>query len=490
MMVVQGITIDNRYQQLDAAFYTPMQPSPLRNPRLLAVNRSLAAQLGLSLPSDPDLCALGAGKMLYEGMAPLAMKYSGHQFGQYNPDLGDGRGLLLWQHRDAQGQLWDWHLKGAGRTPYSRHGDGRAVLRSTLREYLCGEAMHGLGIATSRALLMVGSDERVVREQMETAATLIRIARTHLRFGHFEFAFYQGHADLLRQLADHAIDTCYPALLGLDAPERYQRLLDEMIQRTARLIAQWQAVGFVHAVMNTDNMSVLGETFDYGPYSFLDAFDARLISNQNDQAGRYAFYRQPDVGYWNCQALARTFVHLLTADQIKLALSQYAPVYNAAFLQLMRSKLGLLAPQTDAAGDQDLKLLSRLFHLLQQDGVDYTRFFRCLSQMDLPQAANPRDMFIQREAFDQWLALYQSRLAEDGRPDAERRSDMLASNPHYILRNYMAQNAIVAAEKGDMDELHQLVRLLQNPFEEQPGFEQYAALPPDWSKRIWLTCSS
>lgn len=483
MISLSKLSLQCRYQELSEHFFSRVMPTPLNQPHLVSLNDSLARELGLDpeTVNPTDLAELGAGQWLPDGVEPLAQKYTGHQFGFYNPELGDGRGLLLWDSLDPRGRRWEWHLKGAGRTPYSRFGDGRAVLRSTIREYLASEALFCLGIPSTRALFITAASDRVMREQEETAATLMRLSPTHLRFGHFEFAAYHLGVEALEQLADHAITTCYPKLGETDKPERHARLLEEIIRRTASMIAQWQSVGFAHGVMNTDNMSILGETFDYGPYGFMDDFEAGFICNHSDTEGRYAFNRQPEIGFWNCQALARAMRPLMDDDRLRGALQLYESAYNSRFLELMGHKLGLAS-----ATREDLPLIMDLFRLLQANRVDYTLFFRTLAEDRRP----ARDQFVDRKGFDRWEARYHERLVQQSLPSGRRRHLMLASNPKYILRNYLAQQAIDRAREGDYSEVDRLLTLLRHPFDEQPGFENYAEPPPDWGKHLAVSCSS
>ena len=380
---------------------------------------------------------------------------------------------------------WEWHLKGAGKTPYSRFGDGRAVLRSSIREYLASEALHHLGIPSTRALFITAARDPVQRETLESAATLMRIARTHLRFGHFEFAAHQAGNEALRTLADYAIETCYPQFEAQSAPTRYEQLLSAIIERTATLIAGWQTVGFAHGVMNTDNMSILGDTFDYGPYAFMDDFNAGLICNHSDAGGRYAFNRQPEIGFWNCQCLARALLPLMDEDAVRRALRVYETTYNQAFLQGMGDKLGFEQTSRD-----DLPLIMDLFRLLHNQHTDYTLFFRRLSEAAVGGAAPVRDLFPDREAYAAWEQRYQARLATEKRLPEERAAAMRAVNPKYILRNYLAQNAIEKAETGDFSEVERLLDILRHPYDEQPAYEAYAKLPPDWGKHLEISCSS
>ncbi|EON91794.1 hypothetical protein MARLIPOL_11905 [Marinobacter lipolyticus SM19] len=480
-----GFRVEHRYLELPDSFYTRVQPTPLKDARMVCFNHALANQMGFHTDQPEDWTGVGAGTELLESMDPVAMKYTGHQFGMYNPDLGDGRGLLLWETIGPDGRRWDWHLKGAGMTPYSRFGDGRAVLRSTIREYLCSEAMHGLGIPTTRALFMVSARDPVPRESIETAAALVRVAETHIRFGHFEFAAHHEGKDTLKTLMNHVLALHFPHLIGLADSERYARWFEEVIERTARLIADWQAVGFCHGVMNSDNMSIIGDTFDYGPYAFLDDFDAGYICNHTDQGGRYAYNRQPEVGFVNCQYLANALLPVMDEDSVRRGLKRYEIAYNERFLQNMRDKLGLV--QEDRS---DLPLIMDTFNMLNEHHVDYTRFFRGLSNLTTNGTAPIRDLFVDRSVADQWLERYQQRLETECRAHDAREFAMRKVNPKYILRNYLAQQIIQEAQNGDYEPMKELLKVLEKPFDEQPEFEGYAALPPDWGKHLNISCSS
>ncbi|OEY67014.1 protein adenylyltransferase SelO [Marinobacter sp. X15-166B] len=484
-MPQDSVRIEHRYLELPDAFYTRVAPTPLRDAKLVCFNQSLAAEMGFHTANPAQWTGIGAGTELLAGMDPVAMKYTGHQFGAYNPELGDGRGLLLWETLGPDGRRWDWHLKGAGTTPYSRFGDGRAVLRSTIREYLCSEAMAALGIPTTRALFMVSAKDPVRRESLETAATLVRVAQTHIRFGHFEFAAYHQGEDALKALLEHTIRYHFPHLLALPDEQRNRRWLEEVVTRTATLIAQWQVVGFCHGVMNSDNMSIIGDTFDYGPFAFLDDFDAGHICNHTDQGGRYAYNRQPHIGYINCQYLARALMPILPEEDIRQALELYGDAYNSHFLDSMRAKLGLAE---DDASDIDLTMA--LFALLHTHKVDYTLFFRNLSNLAGNGDAPVRDLFVDREAADVWLARYRARLTKETRSAEAREAAMRAVNPKYVLRNYLAQLVIQEAQNGDYGPLEELLKVLAQPFAEQPEFERYAAPPPDWGKHLNISCSS
>ena len=452
---------------------------------LVHFNRQLAQEMGLSTDDTEDWTDIVAGRALLEGMEPVAMKYTGHQFGMYNPELGDGRGLLLWETQAPDGRIYEWHLKGAGQTPYSRFGDGRAVLRSTIREYLCSEAMHHLGIPSTRALALVTSNEPVRRETIETAAALIRIADTHIRFGHFEYAAHHLGPEAVRTLADHTITHHFPELAGLSDTERHATFFREVVRRTARMIAHWQVVGFCHGVMNSDNMSIIGDTFDYGPYAFLDDFDARYICNHTDQGGRYAYNRQPEIGFINCQYLANALSSLIASEALRQGLAEYEATYNTVFPSLMRAKLGL-----SDEDEGDLSLIMDTFSMLHEHSVDYTRFFRGLSTLPSRGPAPVRDLFIDRSVADDWLERYEKRLESESQSPEEREQAMCQVNPKYILRNYLAQQVIEAAQGGNYAPLDELLSVLKQPFDEQPAYERYAQVPPDWGRRMSISCSS
>ena len=481
----KAFTVEHRYLELPDSFYSRVQPTPLSGARMVCFNHDLAREMGFHTQREEDWVQIGAGAELLEGMDPVAMKYTGHQFGVYNPQLGDGRGLLLWETIGPDGQRWDWHLKGAGTTPYSRFGDGRAVLRSTIREYLCSEAMHALGIPTTRALFMVSARDPVRRESIETAATLMRVARSHIRFGHFEFAAHHEGPEAVKTLLEHVIALHFPHLIGLPDGERQARWFEEVVERTARLIADWQAVGFCHGVMNSDNMSIVGDTFDYGPFAFLDDFDAGYICNHTDQGGRYAYNRQPQVGFANCQYLTNALLPVLEEDTLRRSLRRYEVAYNDRFLQNMRDKLGL--EQEDRG---DLDFIMDTFRVLHEQQVDYTSFFRSLSHLHSRGPEPLRNLFAEPAAADSWLHSYNQRLALETRARDAQEDAMRRVNPKYILRNYLAQQVILEAQSGDYEPMKSLLRVLQKPFDEQPEYEHFAALPPDWGKHLNISCSS
>ncbi len=465
-------------------FYSELSPTPLSNARLFWHNPQLAQSLELpdSLFDYQGSAGVWGGEALLPGMSPLAQVYSGHQFGVWAGQLGDGRGILLGEQQLSDGRRFDWHLKGAGLTPYSRMGDGRAVIRSTLRECLASEAMHYLGIPTTRALSIVTSDTPVYRETAERGAMLMRIAESHVRFGHFEHFYYRREPERVQQLAEYVIRHHFPALV--DEPDRLALFLEQVVVRTAALIARWQAVGFSHGVMNTDNMSILGLTIDYGPYGFMDDWQPRFICNHSDYQGRYAFDNQPAVGLWNLQRLAQTFAPFVSADRLNALLDSYQEVLLRDYGALMRAKLGLMTQQR---GDNEL--LNELLAIMQREGSDFTRTFRMLSETEQHSAASPlRDEFIDRAGFDGWFGRYRARLQQEEVADEVRQAAMKAVNPAVVLRNYLAQRAIEAAEQGDASEMLRLSEALRQPFADRN--DEYSRRPPDWGKRLEVSCSS
>ena len=483
-----GLQWREGFRSLGPPFFTIQPPDPLPSPHLVGLNRVLARDLGL----DPDMLALPAGIRAFtgnEGLAgshPIATVYSGHQFGVWAGQLGDGRAILLGEADTLAGPR-EFQLKGSGRTPYSRMGDGRAVLRSSVREFLASEAIHGLGIPTTRALMVTGSDAPVRREEIETAAVVTRVAPSFIRFGHFEHFSARGQVDDLRRLADYVIDKFYPECRGSDkfAGNAYAAFLEQASERTAAMVAQWQAVGFCHGVMNTDNMSILGLTIDYGPFQFLDAFDPGHICNHSDEQGRYAYDKQPNVGYWNLFCLGQALLPLIGDQELALAaLESYKAVFPRQLEARMRAKLGLLDTRAT-----DRELIEDTLKLLVADKVDYTIFWRRLSQHVAGGAAEPvRDLFLDRAAFDAWLVQYSERLGESQRPQSA--GLMLKTNPKYVLRNHLGELAIRQAKLKDYSEVADLLAIVQAPYDEHPGHEEKAGFPPDWATQIEISCSS
>ena len=489
MKKLEQLNFENTFARLPSGFHSRINPSPLPQPYLVSFNAQAAGLIDLDVAESvrADFAEYFIGNRLLHGCDPLAMLYAGHQFGHFVPQLGDGRAIMLGEISNNAGQRWEVQLKGAGQTPYSRSGDGRAVLRSSIREYLCSEAMHGLGIPTTRALCIVGSDEEVYRERIETAAVVTRLAPSHVRFGSFEVFYYRGQHDHITQLADYVIAQHFPHLQG--AADKYPRLLQEVLTRTAHLMAQWQAVGFAHGVMNTDNMSILGLTFDYGPFGFMETYDTGYICNHSDPGGRYAFDQQPQIGLWNLSALAQALTPLIPAADAEAILHGYGEIYSEHFVGLMCRKLGVAY-----SGLEDFSLIEPLLEMVRASQLDYTNFFRSLSLFDSAagvQNSALRDQFIDRAAFDAWAADYRARLQAEHSVDAKRKQRMDKVNPKYILRNYLAQVAISQAEQQrDFSEVDRLLHLLSRPYDEQPEMESYAAPAPEWARKIEVSCSS
>ena len=496
MNSLDKLNFDNTFSNLPGCFYTRLNATALSNPELVCFSES-AAQL-LDLKDSPKtrekLTQTCSGNKILTGSSPLAMVYSGHQFGAYNPQLGDGRGLLLGEVINHHKEKWDLHLKGSGQTPYSRFGDGRAVLRSCIREYLGSEALYHLGIPTTRALCVITSDTPVYREKTEKGSTLLRLAKSHIRFGHFEYFYYTKQHEALKILADYTIEQCFPDLMH--EPDSYLLFFQKVVTRTAELIAQWQAVGFAHGVMNSDNMSIIGDTFDYGPFGFMDDFNWHYICNHSDSQGRYAFSQQPDIGYWNCGRLAQALIPLVdNIEDLQTIINEYPQIYIKAYERLMAQKLGLHTKE-----DNDTNLIKDLLQLMHNSHCDYTHFFRSLSHFKPEQDSSGQGFseknnpYLQTLADDchlnPWLNNYSARLKRDAIDNHQRSIRMQQVNPKFILRNYLAQIAIDKAEEGDYSEIEKLMKVLQSPFSEHRDSEELAKVPPEWGKKLEISCSS
>ena len=473
-------------------------PTPIPNPYWVAFSPSSAKLAGITLdetnlPLDKAWLEVLAGNQLsvanHQFSNPIATAYSGHQFGVWAGQLGDGRAILLGDIADQELQL-----KGAGITRFSRMGDGRAVLRSSIREFLCSEAMHALGIPTTRALSIIGSDLPVRRESMETAAVCARLAPSFIRVGHFEhFAALQNHARL-KELADLLIQNHYPE--SLEAEEPYLDLFKSICKRNAKLVAQWQAIGFCHGVLNSDNISVLGLTIDYGPFGFLDQFQIDHICNHSDQGGRYAYHRQPQIMHWNMACLASAMIPLIelrcdekaAQEQLRAAIEEFPIIYAQTWQSLFRKKLGFVTNQ-----DGDIALIERLLQAMHDSRVDFTSFFRRFGEFkaDIPIEQNSlRNEFVDRTSIDQWFFDYQARLQSESSDDSLRQKEMNQVNPKYVLRNHLAQQAIEQAQNKDFSEATKLLNILSKPFDEQPEHESYALAPPPNLELIEVSCSS
>ena len=479
MMKINELKLINPYLQLPALCYQRVKPNPLNNAFVVHTNDELADELEIdrdALKSEQFL-DFANGAVELEGSDNFAMCYAGHQFGFFVERLGDGRAINI-------GSLGRYHLqlKGAGQTLYSRGGDGRAVLRSSIREYLMSEAMYGLGIETTRALALVGSTQRVYREDWESAAMVLRVSTSWVRFGTFEYFSHHRKFTELEALADYVIAESYPHLSDMD--DRYLSMFSEVVERTARLMAEWQAVGFNHGVMNTDNMSIAGLTIDYGPYAFLDDYDFRNICNHTDTYGRYSFGSQPKIGEWNLNALKRALSPLIPIEKMERVIANYEKIYTQHYLHLMSMKLGLESLQGD-----DLELVASLLRTLQQLSVDYTLFFRSLSQYEGEREAMLK-LGLYHQPMHDWLDEYDKRLEQNNTTPQERQSQMLQTNPKYVLKNYLLQEVIEQAEDGDYSGVKALFSIAQNPYAEHPKYERWAGVTPEGFKNKKLSCSS
>ncbi|KRE97812.1 hypothetical protein ASG87_14900 [Frateuria sp. Soil773] len=497
-----------RLRQVEGALYSRVDPAPVAAPRLLAHSAEMAARLGLGADdlASPAFAEVFGGNRLLDGMQPWAANYGGHQFGHWAGQLGDGRAISLGEAIDAQGGRWELQLKGAGPTPYSRGADGRAVLRSSIREFLCSEAMHHLGVPTTRALSLVGTGDTVVRDmfydghpQDEPGAIVCRAAPSFIRFGNFELPFSRNDVPLLRQLADFTIRRDFPELGG-SGEARYAEWFGQVCERTARTVAHWMRVGFVHGVMNTDNMSILGLTLDYGPYGWIDDFDPDWTPNTTDALRRrYRFGQQPNVAWWNLGRLAGALVPLFgDTGALQAGLDRYAAAYAEADRATTAAKLGLAECR-----DDDTALMESLHAAMRDGTMDMTLTFRALS--DAEAGTLSPDLFGEafydeerrnavEPALRDWLQRYATRLADDPLAPAQRRAKMRAANPRYVLRNYLAQEAIDRAAQGDAGGISELLDVMRRPYDDQPGREQYARRRPDWAREkpgcSMLSCSS
>jgi len=488
MTPLDSLAWSNRFATLGPEFFTELHAQGLPDPHWVAQSAACAELLGWPAGWASESGALQAfsGGATWPGMRPLASVYSGHQFGVWAGQLGDGRALWLGEVETPHGPQ-ELQLKGGGMTPYSRRGDGRAVLRSSIREFLCSEAMAALGVPTTRALCITGSRLPVRRETVETAAIVTRVAPSFIRFGHFEHFAHHDQLEALRHLADFFIAHHAPECA--DAPEPAVALLRKVALQTADLVAHWQAVGFCHGVMNTDNMSMLGLTLDYGPFGFMDAFDPGHVCNHSDDRGRYAYARQPSVAFWNLHALAQALLPLLpvgteaeteaATERLLGAVEAFRERFASQMLGRMRAKLGLAT-----ADDGDQQLADDFLKLMAASRADFTLSFRRLSRA-LTDAEPLRDLFIDRAALDAWLVRWRERAARETGVEAR----MLATNPAVVLRNHLAEGAIRAAQHGDFSEIDRLLKVLSRPFDE-PVLPSDAALPPDWAQTLEVSCSS
>ncbi|MEX2528052.1 MAG: YdiU family protein [Gemmatimonadota bacterium] len=509
-----------RRREVFGACWSPVQPTPVTHPRLLAYSEAMAKELDLTEEDiqSPWFAEVFAGNRLLPGMEPFAACYGGHQFGNWAGQLGDGRAISLGEVVNRAGKRWELQLKGAGPTPYSRTADGRAVLRSSIREFLCSEAMHHLGVPTTRALSLVATGEEVVRDmfydgnpEREPGAVVCRVSPSFIRFGNFEILAARQENDLLEQLVDFTIHRDFPHLEG-DAPVRRQSWFNEVCERTARMVVEWMRVGFVHGVMNTDNMSILGLTIDYGPYGWLEDFDPDWTPNTTDAQGRrYRFGYQGAVAQWNLMRLADA-VHPVIQDveALKSGMERYYQVYTSEYDAMLRRKFGF---PDSATKEDDAVLMQEALAMLRDLEVDYTLFFRLLGELEPAPEAGPgaedaenvfrhfapafyrEEKVMERSgAFLDWLGRWQARLQADGQSPEAHRMRMRRVNPKYVLRNYLAQEAIELAESGDISRVRTLLEVMCRPYDEQPEYERFAARRPEWARHkpgsSMLSCSS
>ena len=472
--------------------YVPWKGSPVPESRLLALNDDLAAELGLDAAAlrTPEGLAVLAGNATPENASPVAMAYAGHQFGGFQPRLGDGRALLLGELLDVHGRRRDLHLKGSGRTPFARGGDGKAAVGPMLREYVVGEAVHALGIPTTRALAVVATGEDVLRETVLPGAVLARVAASHIRVGTFEYAVAQADPELVRRLADYAIARHHPQAAEAENP--YLALLEAVVEAQASLLARWMCVGFIHGVMNTDNMTISGETIDYGPCAFMDAYDPATVFSSIDRGGRYAYANQPPIAQWNLARLAETLLHLVAADPdaavaaAGTVLESFPDRYRDHLGRGMRAKAGLAD-----AHPGDAELIDDLLALMHVQGVDFTACFRALSSSVREDAEPARALFGEQTSFDAWSERWRERLEAQASDPAAIADAMDRVNPVYIPRNHLVEEALAAATGGDLAPFHRLVDVLARPFDARPGLERYAApAPPGFGDAYRTFCGT
>ncbi len=466
----KNLNFRNRFIELGAEFYQAKAPEPVTDPYLVDFSPSVAKLIDLAPEQgwNQGFVDRFSGNCPLEGAQPLAMAYSGHQFGSYNPRLGDGRGLLLGEVQNQQQETWDIHLKGAGPTRFARGFDGRATLQSSIREHLASEALNGLGIPTTRSLALIGIRELIYRQKPELAAILVRVADSHIRFGSFEFFHYTGQGKNVQRLLDFSIQCHYPDIA--EEADRYRIFFQRTLQRTASLIAKWQAVGFIHGVMNTDNMSITGTTFDYGPYGFMDRFVANHTPNHSDTQGRYAYSQQSEIGFWNLNKLAETLVPQVGPVNLEKEMRQYQTLFNRFYREEMGKKLGLAILDSEFT-----QLVQKMFQLLQNHQLDYTNFFRFLADYPGIQQSNHDSLNNLGDELRSWLRQYLEMTQREGISHEERKVQMDAANPKFILRNHLIQTATdKALKESDFSEIERLRIILENPFQEQPEiFEKY-----------------
>jgi serine/tyrosine/threonine adenylyltransferase len=479
-----GWSLDNSYTGLPDTFYAKQKPAPVASPELVVLNIEVAEELGLDVEVLKDAAAVFAGNELPEGAEPLAQAYAGHQFGHFNM-LGDGRAVLLGEQLTPTGERFDIQLKGAGRTPYSRGGDGRAALGPMLREYIISEAMDALGIPTTRSLAVVTTGEGIIRETDLPGAILARVAESHIRVGTFQYAANFAETDELKALADYTIERHYPELEDDENP--YLSLLKEVIKRQAKLVSQWQMVGFIHGVMNTDNMTISGETIDYGPCAFMNAFDPSTVFSSIDRQGRYAYGNQPPIAGWNLARLAESLLPLLDEDQEKslelaqAAITEFPDLFHSEWMTGMRAKLGLFNEEA-----QDKELIDILLSKMHEYGADYTNTFAALT-FDKPEETE----LYGKPEFDRWYAIWKERQERQDETPEQAHELMKRTNPAVIPRNHRVEEALEAAvEEGDYSVMERLLDALLEPYAHSPEQAEYAKLPPDTDEPYQTFCGT
>ncbi|MES2961942.1 MAG: YdiU family protein [Pseudomonadota bacterium] len=473
-MKFHDLNFNNHFEKLGADFFSKVTPQPLENSFVAAYSSSACELIDLNKSEfkNPDFLDFITAKTSHQNSANLAMLYAGHQFGHFVSQLGDGRAILLSQIKNKKNENWDLVLKGAGLTPYSRMGDGKAVLRSSIREFLISEAMFHLGIPTSRALCLIASEEKTYRNGMEPAAQIIRMAPSHVRFGSFEVFFYRKQNDKIKILADYVIEQNFSELKN--AENKYALFLQSVVESTAKLIAKWQAFGFCHGVLNTDNMSILGITFDYGPFGFLNEYNPHHICNSSDHEGRYSFANQPYIGMWNLHAFAVTLSSLISMEEQKEILGNYEKIFLDEYHNLMAAKLGF-----SKIDEEIKKLIYQTLNLLEKYKIDYSFFFRNIANSKVILSLSKDDSW--PEAATTWQTNHQKL-----NPNLTN-----LPNPKFIPRNHLLQTAIEKATyENDFSEVKKLQEIFAKPYDEQPENENYATLPPDWAKEISISCSS
>ena len=485
------LQFENSFARDLAGLSVPWRPSPVPAPQLIALNEGLADELGVDPGTlrSPDGVAVLVGDAEIEGASPVAQAYAGHQFGFLSPRLGDGRALLLGEVLDTRGRRRDVHLKGSGRTPFARGGDGKAVLGPMLREFLIGEALHALGIPTTRALAVVATGEQVMRERMQPGAVLVRVAASHLRVGTFQYAAMSDDPTLLRRLADYAIARHYPEASQTKDP--YLALLDGVVDAQASLVARWMLVGFIHGVMNTDNMTISGESIDFGPCAFMDGFDPSTVFSSIDDAGRYAYGNQPQIALWNLARLAETLLPLLDVSVESASamatevLQSFSVRYHEYWTNGMRAKLGLSDHGEDVGN-----MIDELLVALRAQNIDFTSFFRALSSAMLGNTASVRSLFHDPASFDAWAAHWHAEVKRQSPDLGVTACAMDRVNPVYIPRNHKVEEALTAATGGDLEPFRRLLEVITHPFDDRPGFESYAVTAPPGTPRYRTFCGT